>query len=281
MLDVHRRTGVLFVAVILGHLTLISWQVTTKTGARVLEAVTFGAFSEIHRFSAAIFGGFTGVWHRYVAVGDVEAENVRLRAEVQDLGVKLQQERARAARGERLELMLRMQQTMTPPTLAADVIGGDASAWFQTITIDKGSRDGLAADLAVIAPAGVVGRIVGDPAPRAARVQLLIDRNAGAGAIVERSRAGGVVVGDGANGLRMDYVSTLADVRPGDVVVTSGLDGIYPKGFVLGTVGTVERGSGLYKTIQLRPAVDFSSIEEVLVVTEAPPRPQTPPEGRE
>ena len=143
---------------------------------------------------------------------------------------------------------------------------------FQTITIDKGARDGLRGDMAVIAPAGVVGRVV-VPSLRAAKVQLLIDRNAAAGALVERSRAQGVVVGAADRRLQMEYVSEVADVVVGDLVVTSGIDGIYPKGYAIGRVETVERAGGAYKRIVVKPAVDFSSIEEVLVVlTLAPGR---------
>jgi rod shape-determining protein MreC len=119
--------------------------------------------------------------------------------------------------------------------------------------------------MAVIAPSGVVGRVV-VPSARAAKVQLLIDRNAAAGALIERSRAQGVVVGEGDAHLRLDYVSEVADIVVGDVVVTSGIDGIYPKGFVIGSVETVEKNGPAYKRITVRPAVDFSAIEEVLVV---------------
>ena len=97
-------------------------------------------------------------------------------------------------------------------------------------------------------------------------MQLLIDRNAAAGALVERSRAQGVVVGGGDDRLRLEYVSEVADVVVGDVVVTSGIDGIYPKGFVIGRVESVEKDGGSYKRITVKPAVDFSSLEEVLVV---------------
>jgi rod shape-determining protein MreC len=118
----------------------------------------------------------------------------------------------------------------------------------------------------------VVGRVV-VPSLRAAKVQLLIDRNAAAGALVERSRAQGVVVGAADRRLQMEYVSEVADVVVGDLVVTSGIDGIYPKGYAIGRVETVERAGGAYKRIVVRPAVDFSSIEEVLVVlTLAPGR---------
>src|SRR5438128_3557688 len=148
---------------------------------------------------------------------------------------------------------------------AAEVIGDAASPDVRTVTIDKGTSNGLRLDMAVIAPAGVVGRIV-VPTARAARVQLLIDRNAAAGAMIERSRAQGVVVGGGDERLLMEYVSEVADVATGDVVVTSGIDGIFPKGFVIGRVDSVEKASGTYKRIVVRPAVDFRSIEEVLVV---------------
>jgi rod shape-determining protein MreC len=137
------------------------------------------------------------------------------------------------------------------------------------MTIDKGSSDALRGDMAVISPAGVVGRVI-LTSPRASRVQMLIDRNAAAGAMIERTRAQGIVVGQG-EVLRMEYVPGTADVRPGDVVVTSGIDKIYPKGFVIGTVDAINRGTGTYHEITVRPAVDFSKLEEVLVVTTPPP----------
>jgi rod shape-determining protein MreC len=166
-------------------------------------------------------------------------------------------------------------------TLAAEVVAGDATSWFRTVTINRGRTDGIAPDMAVLAPQGLVGRVIGRPAPgaRAARVQLLVDRNAAAAALVQRSRAGGVVVGDDGEMLRMDFVSSLADVQVGDLVVASGLDGIYPKGYPIGEVVAVERGTGLYQQVRVRPAVDFSSIEDVLVVIEPLPATGDAPEA--
>ena len=124
--------------------------------------------------------------------------------------------------------------------------------------------------MAVLAPAGVVGRVV-TPSLRAAKVQLLVDRNAAAGAIVERSRAQGVVVGASDERLQMEYVSEVFDVLVGDIVVTSGIDGIYPRGFVIGRVESVEKSGGAYRRIVVKPAVNFSGLEEVLVVTSPTP----------
>jgi rod shape-determining protein MreC len=117
----------------------------------------------------------------------------------------------------------------------------------------------------VIAPNGVVGRVV-VPSLHAAKVQLLIDRNAAAGVLVERSRAQGVVIGGGDERLRMEYVSEAADVVAGDVVMTAGIDGIFPKGFLLGHVETVEKNGPAFRRIVVKPAVDFRAVEEVLVV---------------
>ncbi len=269
MLDIRRRTAYLFLAVMLGQIILISAQVQSKSGVRVLESVTFGIFARVQSGTSWVITGVRNAWGSYVALRGVRAENEALRRQVADLQVRLQEQRALAGRTVRLqELMdLRSRTTATLPTVAAEVIAGNPIPGMLTITIDRGSADGVQADMAVIAPTGIVGRVVGDPARHASRVQLLIDRNAAAGALTERTRAGGMVVGRvGDPPLQMDLVSNLADVKTGDVVIASGVDGIYPKGFAIGRVESVRRGSGLYLEMTVRPSVDFSSMEEVLVV---------------
>jgi rod shape-determining protein MreC len=106
-------------------------------------------------------------------------------------------------------------------------------------------------------------------------VQLLVDRNAAAGAIVERTRAQGVIVGAGDERLRLEYVSEVSDLAVGDVVVTSGIDGIYPKGFVIGRIESLEKSGTAYKRITVKPAIDFSALEEVLVVMKPTPGRET------
>jgi rod shape-determining protein MreC len=273
--DIRQRTGYLFLFVLIGHVILISAQVNTRSGVKVLEAVTFGVFSELQRASGSVFSGLGGVWGEYVALKGVREENEGLRRQLGALQIELQKQKARALQGARLQELLGFRDRLDLPTLAAEVIGADATLGFQTITIDRGSTDGIARDMAVLAPSGIVGRIV-KPGARAAMVQLLIDREAAAGALIERSRAGGVIVGGkGDPPLEMLYVSNLADVKQGDKVLTSGVDGIYPKGFVVGWVESVQRGTGLYKLIRVRPAIDFSKLEEVLVVL-SPPQPAAP-----
>lgn len=264
VVDIRQRTGWLFVAVTVGHIILISAQVNTRRGVPMLEAVIFGAFAEVQRATSAVIGGVRTSWDDYFALQQVRRDNERLRQELARLQVGLQQERALAQQSRVLEDLLDLRSRTPLATAAAVVIAGGASPDFRTVTIDKGSSDGLRPDMAVIAPAGVVGRVI-MPSARAAKVQLLIDRNAAAGALVERSRAQGVVEGSGQD-LRMNYVPGTADITVGDVVVTSGIDGIYPKGFVIGQIESIQRGAGGFSAIVIRPAVDFASLETVLVV---------------
>jgi rod shape-determining protein MreC len=273
MLDIRQRTGYLLLVIMIGHVILISAQVQSKSGVRVLEAVAFGVFSRVQLGAAAIVSGVRNTWGNYVGLRGVRAENEALRARLADLEVRLQEQRALAARAGRLQELLDLKASATLPTLAAEVIGGNPNPGMRTVTIDRGSADGVHANMAVIAARGIVGRIVGEPAAHASRVQLLIDRDAAAGALVERSRAGGMVVGSELDPpLSMELVSNLSDVKDGDLVVASGVDGIYPKGYAIGHIERAARGTGLYLTIAVRPTVDFSSLEEVLVVL-SPPRP--------
>ena len=265
LLDIRQRASHLFLAVMLGHVILISAQVQSKSGVPVLEAVTFGVFAEVQRGASAGVSVFRRAWSGYVGLRHVNADNDALKARLADLQVQLQEQRALADRSRGLQQLLDLRDHSDLNTMAAEIIAAGATPDFRTVTIDKGSQSGLKADMAVIAPAGIVGRVI-VTSLRAAKVQLIIDRNAAAGAIVERSRAQGAIVGGGDERLRMEYVSEVSDVAVGDVVMTSGIDGIFPKGFPIGRVESVEKNGTAYKQILITPAVDFSSLEQVLVV---------------
>jgi rod shape-determining protein MreC len=281
LLDIRQRTGWLFGALVVSHIILISAQVTTKRGVPVLQQVTFGFFAEMQRAATSGVSGVREGWQNYFALQQIRQDNERLKKEVTQLSVALQQERTAAQQTHALQKLLDLKSATPFQTTAAVVIGSGADPSFRTITIDKGTQDGLRADMAVIAPAGVVGRIL-MPTPRASKVQLLIDRDAAAGVMVERSRVSGVVKGVGsgevleyrAGLIDLNYVPGSADVRKGDRVVTSGIDGIYPKGLPVGEIQSAERVAGEWR-IKLRPAVDFSSLEAVLVVLQVP---ETPPD---
>jgi rod shape-determining protein MreC len=273
LLDIRQRAGYLFVVVMLGHVILISAQVQSKSGVPVIAGVTFGAFAEVQRVTSAAVSAVHRAWRGYVALQGLRQENDALERQLAEARIQAQEQRALADHSRGLEQLLDLKGRLNLTTMAAEVIASGATLDFRAITIDRGSRHGLKPDMAVIAPAGVVGRIV-TTSPGAAQVQLLTDANAAAGAIIERSRAQGIVSGAGDRGLILEKVSEVADIVVGDVVVTSGIEGIFavfPKGFIIGRVETVKKRGSAYDEITVRPTVDFSSLEEVLVVLTPPP----------
>lgn len=266
----RRRPSVLFLVVVVGHVILISTQVTARGGASILEAGVFGVVAEVQRAASGVSGEIGQTWRGYLDLRAVWVENERLRRELQAAQAALQEQRALLDRAPGIARLEELRARTALETLMAEVIGTGASPDFRTVTLDRGSSAGVARDQAVLAPEGIVGRVV-TASGRAAKVQLLVDRNAAAGALIERSRAQGVVVGDGGDKLRLDYVSEISDVAVGDVVITSGIDGIYPKGFVIGRVETVEKAGNRYRSILIAPSVGFTRLEHVLVVLTPPP----------
>jgi rod shape-determining protein MreC len=277
------------VAVVFAHLVLISAQAKTARGMSVLSGFAFGTFSGIQGVATSAVGGVKQAWQDYFALQEIRRENEALQQEVGQLQIALQQERTEATQSRSLQDLLTLKRQLPLQTTSARVIGYGPGLTFQTMNIDKGTDDGLLRDMAVIAPSGVVGRIV-QPGARASKVQLLIDRNAAAGAIVERSRVQGVVEGNPLRfGLLLKYVSSTADIQVGDRVVTSGIDGVFPsstllpsggdassteggfpRGFVIGHIESLEKRGGQYDNVVVRPAVDFSTLELVLVVLKRP-----------
>lgn len=272
----RQRTGWVFFGVMLAQVLLVSAQVQTRSGMPVIEAVSFGAFSRVQGTTSAMVRSVRDFFTNYASLSGARDENAALKQQLAELEVRLQQQRALAARTAQLQSLLALKEATPLPTIAAEVIGGNpnARAGIREVTIDRGTADGVQANMAVIAPKGIVGRVIGQPAAHAARVQLIIDRNAAAGAITERARVGGLIAvsTEDAGGLIFDLVTDRQDVKPGDLVVTSGLDGIYPKGYAVGWVASVQSTEGLHLDIKVQPAVDFGSLEEVLVVL-VPARP--------
>jgi rod shape-determining protein MreC len=266
----RRRTLTLLVIICLGHVMLISAQVQSKSGLPVIESVAFGTLARIQGFSAGIADGVRSIWTRYFALRGVERENADLRQQVLQLQGELQAERARTQETRALEEALKLQQSVTVRTLAARVIAGNPSPGALTVTIDRGKDDGVEADMAVIGDRGLVGRVIGKPAAHAALVQLLIDGRAAADAMLEKTGAGGMIEGGETDGLlRLTLVSPLVSITLGERILSAGQDGIFPQGFLIGTVEWIE-GTGKTREIAVKPAVDFSHIQVVLVVLDKP-----------
>ena len=273
----RRRTLTLLVVLCLGHVLLISSQVPAASGTSALDNVALGSVTRVQSAIGGVSGGIGGFWRHYLALGGVSRDNEALRGRVLELEAQLQGERARAARVDALEDALKMQRSVVAPTIAARVIAGNPVTGVMTINIDRGSADGVQPNMAVITGGGIVGRVIGNPSAHAAKVQLLIDRTAAAGALLEASGAAGAVSGGFADGqLRLGLLSSATAVKAGDRVVTSGQDGIFPNGFLIGTVQQVS-GSGKSREVVVAPAVNFERIDVVLVVMARPIAPTPSP----
>lgn len=272
---IRRRTFTLFAGVCLGHILLISAQVQSRSGLPVIETAAFAAFAGVQRLTAAVADGIGGIWTNYFALRGAARENAALRQQILTLDAALQQEQAVVGRTRSLEDALALAHSVPDALVAAEVIAGNPSPGTLTVTIDRGTRDGLTPDMAVIGARGVVGRVIAPVSTNAATVQLIVGRGAAVAVAFEKSNAGGMATGGAADGLlRAEYVPVLADVQAGERVVTSGQDGIYPQGFLVGTVQQVNGRGSVDREILIRPAVDFSHVDVVLVATQKPKRPK-------
>jgi rod shape-determining protein MreC len=170
----------------------------------------------------------------------------------------------------RLRALLNFQKAMTSPVLSAEVIGKDPSPWFKTIIIDKGKADGIEKGLPVVVPEGIAGQVA-DVSYHYSKVLLIIDQNNAVDALVERIRARGIITGESSGRCAFKYVLRKHDIKEGDTIVSSGLDGVFPKGIRVGYVSEVaKRTSGIFQDVKVTPYVDFEKLEEVLVVLNTP-----------
>ena len=208
------------------------------------------------------------VWDGYIGLIGVHGENQRLKRQVDELQMQLQQHKEDIVELQRLRGMLALPISDVGKTVVARVIGSDP-ARSQTVTIDKGATHGVKPDSAVITPAGVVGRVI-HTSNFFSIVQLVIDSQSAVGVLLESTRRQGIVKGTGGRDLDLDYIDDDNDLKPGDLFLTSGLDRVYPKGLPVGVIVSIGPRRGLLKTVQIRPSADLGRLEEVICVIERP-----------
>jgi rod shape-determining protein MreC len=206
------------------------------------------------------------IWRQYFSLVTTAQENQRLRSALAEADrlrsdwIELEQA------NQRLRELLAFKTGLSPEVVAAEVVGRDPSAWYKTVVINKGTVDGLQKGLPVVVPMGVAGQVV-EVSDRYAQVLLIVDPGSAVDGLVQRTRARGIIRGEFADRCRFDYVLQKEDVAVGDMVITSGLDGVYPKGIPIGEVTEAARmSSETFQVITVRPYVDFERLEEVLVV---------------
>jgi rod shape-determining protein MreC len=226
----------------------------------------FGIVAPFQKAAGSTVRFAKGIWRRYFFLVSVAEENSRLKR----LLAQAVQENNRLTEvdlsNQRLRELLNFKKESLRQIVAAEVVGRDPSPWYQTIVIDKGEADGVTKSSPVVVAEGIVGQVI-DVSDRFAKVLLLIDQDSAVDALVQRSRARGVIKGDGEGRCIYQYVLRKDDVGVGDIVVSSGLDGVFPKGLRLGQVSeVVRRNAGLFQEVIITSFVDFEKLEEVLVV---------------
>lgn len=212
------------------------------------------------------------IWRYYIALQDVKAENDALKQEI----ARLQQDATRyneaLIANARYKKLLEIKKESKNPIVTAMVIANDLSPWVWSLTIDKGVKDGVGPEMAIISGAGVIGQVL-ESSAHFSKILLLADRNSAVAAIDQRSRIPGILKGDGDGLCRLTYVGKDDDIGVGDEVITSGTDRIFPKGLLLGKVIAVDKGSvsDIFQIITVKPSVELKRVEEVLVQIKGEP----------
>jgi rod shape-determining protein MreC len=264
------RGHLLAAAILLAAFIFYSLNLKEKEHANLFERTVLNISSPMLSAIARINAGVIAVWDDYLDLVRVRKENKVLRENVKILNSRLIDSRETLLANERLKGLLGMKDSLEAPSLAARVIGEDASPWFKTILLDRGAGDGLAEGMPVIASDGIVGQIVKVSAG-SSRVLLITDHASGVAGLVQRSRARGVVKGKGNGTLGLEFTLAAEDVTVGDTVISSGIGGIFPKGLNIGEVSMVKKGEyGIFQTVEVRPAVNLAHLEEVIVLLQKP-----------
>jgi rod shape-determining protein MreC len=230
----------------------------------VFAVVTAPIQTGLAKASRATFG----LWATYLDWKNVRAENRRLREEVQELRVQGLRVTETADENRRLRRLLALQEHLPLTTLSGEVIAREWGGWIRSLTVNRGRGDNVPRLTAVISPSGLIGRVV-DVRPGVSIVQVLTDPTSTVGAHVLRTRTPGIVEGDPRGTLRFKFMARDgASIQSGDVLVTAGQGGLFPRGIPIGTVRTIDnRGAALFHYAELTPAVDFARVDEVLLVT--------------
>ncbi len=251
-------------------LILMSLRVKQQKGLDFFDSLFIELCSPLHKVSKFITGSVHEFFRGYVFLIQLQKENTMLQKRITELQRENQQLREYVLASERLKGLLQFKDTISTKAIVGEVIGHDPSGWFKSITINKGEREGVRSRMAVITNGGVVGQVIKTSSHHSV-VLLITDYNSAIDAVIQRSRAKTIVEGTGENRCQLKYLLRNEDVAVGDIVVTSGIGGNFPKGLLVGQIRKVEKqGHGIFQYAELSPAIDLTRLEEVLIILEPP-----------
>jgi rod shape-determining protein MreC len=259
------RFYLLAIILLLATLILYSYNIRQKSVTTFFERAVLSVTAPFQLGIDGAVNGVIGVWRNYLWLIDTRQRNLELAAENQKLRARLNQIDEVTLQNQRLRKLLAFVDDLDRAALPAQVIGEDVTPWARTIVIDKGTRSGLRQWLAVVAAEGVVGRVI-KTSSHSSRVLLITDPSSAVAALIQNTRSRGILRGHGER-LSVEYMEHDARVQPADLLVTSGMGGVFPKGLPLARVVSVSQDHfDLFQRIEALPAADFSRLEEVLVI---------------
>ncbi|HMS40170.1 MAG TPA: rod shape-determining protein MreC [Pyrinomonadaceae bacterium] len=275
--DVWRLAPWLAITLLLGNFILMAFDARDKnTNQSYIRVWSLATADFVQSPVTSISGAVSNYFQSFANLRSAQSENDLLKQRVQELEVELQQKGELSSENERLKTLLDLKEKSQYKVLTARIIGRDASKWFSSSTINRGSLDGVKLNMAVVTNGGLVGRITA-VSPLTAQVDLITKEKSGLGGVIGElgnSSALGVVAGTGKKEiLEMNYVPGSIEVKPGEIVYTTGQDGIFPAGLKLGEIVEVKSGSATVPhQIFIRPSANLSAMQEVGVLLYEPPQ---------
>jgi len=247
-------------------LILLSYSIRQPSKVGFFRSLVLEAAAPLANIITVSFEGLKESWNRYIFLVGLEEENRRLKKGNALLTQETIKYREGYLEGIRLQKLLALKERVNYPTITARVIARDQTSIIKTILINKGTSHGLRVDLPVLSDQGLVGRIV-EASSHVSKILLLIDESSNIDALVQETRIQGILQGAGSLGCSLKYVSKTETVNVGNIVISSGLSGLFPKGLLLGSVKSVDKtDSGLFQKVDVAPFVDFARLEEVMVI---------------
>lgn len=280
--EIRQRAPWWLIGLLFVNLALMSYDARDDvTKQRLIRVWAQAVASPFQRVTSGAGGAGISFFQKIANWRTASAENEQLRQRVTELEIEVRQAKADREENQRLSALLDHKEKSQYGTVVASVIARDPSLWFDTVTINRGSAAGIALNMPVVTPSGIVGRVIAT-SPWTAQIMLITDEKSGVGAVIGQlnaSTALGSIRGFGDNGLlEMLHVPGLEEVKVGDLVMTTGQDGIYPQGLNVGTVVEVKSGSATTPhVIHIRPGARVESLGEVVVLQYRPP-PRTAPD---
>ncbi len=251
--------------IILGFIAMIALPAFTRRGASIPQQIALEIIGTGQSAATAVIAGITGIWDGYIALRGVREENIRLRKELARCRREIADYSEAAALNIRLNKLLELKEEVESPKLTARIIGRDPSDWFRVIIIDRGKNDGIHKGMPAITVEGMVGQVL-SASPDKARVLLGIDPNSAVDGLIQHCRAQGIIKGDGESYV-FNYVMKNLDIRENDLIVTSGLSGVFPKGIPVGRVTRVTNTArGMFQEVKVAPVVNFNQLEYVMIL---------------